>query len=98
MTTTDVRPEVTSTTPTDRLLTGALLVAPVVYLDHPDNPKPARSSERDYGRFGSYFVADVTKDKPLKVKYRLWIQPGEMTVEQCEAAAKALLDLVQEAD
>ena len=56
----------------------------VVYLDHPDNPKPARYSERDYGRFGSYFVTDVTKEKPLKVKYRLWIQPGEMTVEQCE--------------
>ena len=32
----------------------------VVYLDHPDNPKPAYYSERDYGRFGSYFVADVT--------------------------------------
>jgi hypothetical protein len=56
----------------------------VVYLDHPDNPKPARYSERDYGRFGSYFVADVTKDKPLEVKYRLWVQPGEMTVAQCE--------------
>lgn len=56
----------------------------VVYLDHPDNPKPARYSERDYGRFGSYFVADVTKEKPLEVKYRLWVQPGEMTVEQCE--------------
>lgn len=56
----------------------------VVYLDHPDNPKPARYSERDYGRFGSYFVADVTKDKPLEVNYRLWIQPGEMTVDECE--------------
>jgi hypothetical protein len=60
----------------------------VVYLDHPDNPKPARYSERDYGRFGSYFVADVTKEEPLNVKYRLWVQPGEMTVEQCEALSK----------
>lgn len=60
----------------------------VVYLDHPDNPKPARYSERDYGRFGSYFVADVTKEKPLEVKYRLWVQPGEMTVEQCEELSK----------
>ena len=56
----------------------------VLYLDHPSNPKPARYSERDYGRFGSYFVADVTKDMPLNVKYRVWVQPGEMTVEQCE--------------
>lgn len=60
----------------------------VVYLDHPDNPKPARYSERDYGRFGSYFVADVTKEKPLEVKYRLWVQPGEMTVQQCEKLSK----------
>ena len=45
----------------------------------------ARYSERDYGRFGSYFVADVTKEKPLEVKYRLWVQDGEMTVEQCKA-------------
>jgi hypothetical protein len=56
----------------------------VVYLDHPDNPKPSRYSERDYGRFGSYFVADATKDKPLDIKYRVWVQPGEMTVKQCE--------------
>jgi hypothetical protein len=56
----------------------------VVYLDHPHNPKPSRYSERDYGRFGSYFVADATKEKPVKVKYELWIQPGEMTVQQCE--------------
>jgi hypothetical protein len=55
----------------------------VLYLDHPSNPKPARYSERAYGRFGSYFVADVTKDIPLNVKYRVWVQPGEMTVEQC---------------
>lgn len=56
----------------------------VVYLDHPGNPKPSRYSERDYGRFGSYFVADVTADAPLNVKYRVWVQEGEMTVPQCE--------------
>ena len=57
----------------------------VLYMDSPQNPKPARSSERAYGRFGSYFVADVTKEKPLDVKYRLWVQEGEMTVEECQA-------------
>jgi hypothetical protein len=56
-----------------------------LYLDHPTNPKPARYSERAYGRFGSYFVFEVTKDVPLNVKYRLWVQPGEMTVDQCAA-------------
>ena len=55
----------------------------VLYLDHPTNPKPARYSERAYGRFGSYFVFDVTKEVPLNVKYRLWVQAGEMTVDEC---------------
>ncbi|HEX6963292.1 MAG TPA: DUF6807 family protein [Lacipirellula sp.] len=64
----------------------------VVYLDHPQNPKPSRYSERDYGRFGSYFVADATKEKPLRVKYRLWVQPGEMTVEQCEQLHAEFID------
>ena len=61
----------------------------VVYLDHPDNPKEARQSERAYGRIGTYFEYDLTKEKPLKVKYRLWFQEGEPTVEQCEALSKA---------
>ncbi|MCC6493881.1 MAG: PmoA family protein [Pirellulales bacterium] len=63
----------------------------IVYLDHPSNPKPSRYSERDYGRFGSYFVADVTKGQPLNVKYRLWIQAGEMTVEQCDELSKTFI-------
>ena len=61
----------------------------ILYLDHPTNPKPARYSERDYGRFGSYFVYDVTKELPLYVKYRLWVQEGEMTVDQCAAMSMA---------
>jgi hypothetical protein len=64
----------------------------VLYIDHPDNPKPARYSEREYGRFGSYFPADATKDKPIDVKYRLWVQPGEMTVDQCKALHQAFID------
>ena len=61
----------------------------VVYLDHPDNPKEARQSERAYGRIGTYFEYDLTKEKPLKVKYRLWFQEGEPTVAECEAMSKA---------
>jgi Methane oxygenase PmoA len=57
----------------------------IAYLDTKKNPKEARFSERDYGRIGSYFVADVTKEKPLDVNYRLWIQDGEMTVPQVAA-------------
>lgn len=52
-------------------------------------PQPERFSERDYGRFGSYFVAEVTKEKPLAVEYRYIIKAGEMDVEECEANAKA---------
>lgn len=52
------------------------------YLDRPDNPKESRFSERDYGRFGSYFEYELRKDKPLRVNYRLWLQAGEMTVDQ----------------
>lgn len=56
-----------------------------VYLDHPDNPKPARQSERDYGRFGNYFVAETSADAPLTVRYRLVIGKGERAPEECEA-------------
>ena len=55
------------------------------YLDRPDNPKEARTSERTYGRFGSYFVAECDAKKPLVVDYRLWLQDGEMTKEGVEA-------------
>lgn len=61
-----------------------------LYVDSPNNPKPARHSERDYGRFGSYFESEVTKEKPLTVNYALRIQKGEMTLEECEAKAAEL--------
>ena len=62
-----------------------------VYLDHPENPKPARYSERDYGRFGSYFVHDLKPDQPLTVRYRLWILEGETTQENCADLAEAFV-------
>lgn len=63
-----------------------------VYLDHPDNPKEARQSERAYGRVGTYFEYDLTKAKPLAVKYRLWVQEGEVTAEQCAALSRAFAE------
>src|SRR5881394_1509340 len=48
----------------------------VAYLDHPKNPKEARFSERNFGRFGSYFEYDLDEGKQLDVQYRLWLQEG----------------------
>jgi hypothetical protein len=61
----------------------------VLRVVHPANPRPSRGSERDYGRFGDYCEYDLTPDKPLHLRYRLWVQAGEMTVEQCQAIAAA---------
>jgi hypothetical protein len=55
------------------------------YLDRPTNPKEARFSERDYGRFGSYFEHTLEDKKPLVVNYRLWLREGEMTGAQVGA-------------
>ncbi len=63
-----------------------------VYVDHPRNPKEARFSERDYGRFGSYFEAELVGDQSLNVNYRFWLQEGEMTVEEAAAASAAFVN------
>lgn len=60
----------------------------VLRIVNPANPKEWRGSERDYGRFGDYFEWDLTPKTPLHVQYRYWIQPGEMTVEQCDKMYK----------
>lgn len=67
----------------------------VAYLDSPTNPKEARFSERDYGRFGSYFVYEVTRDKPLKVNYRIWLQTGQMNGQEVEVLSRAFVDPAQ---
>jgi hypothetical protein len=65
------------------------------YLDRPDNPKEARFSERDYGRFGSYFVREVTADKPLTVRYRIWLQEGPMSVAEIAARSADFVEPVE---
>ncbi|MBN9520562.1 PmoA family protein, partial [bacterium] len=61
----------------------------VLRVGHPDNPGEARGSERNYGRFGDYFEYTVTPQTPLRVKYRIWAQEGEMTVPEATAIAAA---------
>lgn len=63
----------------------------VCYFDHPNNPKPSRYSERDYARFGSYFEYELTEDRPLNVRYRIWIQEGEMSVEEIKRLSDAFV-------
>lgn len=67
----------------------------VAYLDRPQNPKEARFSEREYGRFGSYFEYTVDKDKPLVVNYRLWVQDGLMTPNQVAALSRDFVEPVK---
>jgi hypothetical protein len=55
------------------------------YLNHPSNPGESRWSERDYGRFGCYFPYELTPERPLVVRYRVWLQNGEMTVPDVAA-------------
>ena len=62
-----------------------------VYLDHPGNPKPSFFSERDYGRFGSYFKSEITPSKPLSVKYRLNISLKKRSIEDCKHLSNLFL-------
>ncbi|MEM7455984.1 MAG: membrane dipeptidase [Planctomycetota bacterium] len=64
----------------------------VGYLDHPDNPKPARFSERDYGRFGSYFEYDLKPGEPLTLRYRVVIMQEAQDVETLENLSGAFLN------
>src|SRR5262249_41548793 len=64
----------------------------VAYLDHPQTPKEARHSEREYGRFGSYFEYALTAERPLRVNYRLWLQDGLMAPEKVVALSKNFVE------
>ena len=61
----------------------------VLRVAHPENPGESRGSERNYGRFGDYFEYTVTPTAPLRVRYRVWLQEGEMTVPEAAAIAAA---------
>lgn len=60
----------------------------IAYLDRPENPKEARFSERDYGRFGSYFQYTIEDAKPLEVNYRTWLRQNELDGGEIEAESK----------
>lgn len=55
------------------------------YFDKPTNPKEARYSERDYGRFGSYFEYELPEGGKLDVNYRVYLQRGELDKARIEA-------------
>ncbi|MEX2286283.1 MAG: DUF6807 family protein [Planctomycetaceae bacterium] len=48
----------------------------VEYFEDPSLPKPARYSERPYGRFGAFFKTTLEPDKPLEMRYRLFVTSG----------------------
>ncbi len=62
------------------------------YIDRPQNPKEARFSERDYGRFGSYFQYDLSSEKTLDLNYRIWLQSGEMNEEQVHSLSNDFVE------
>jgi hypothetical protein len=64
----------------------------VIYLDHPNNPKEARQSERSYGRMGTYFEHTVKPGEFLHVQYRLLVAPGETTVDECTALKEGFVN------
>lgn len=48
----------------------------VEYFESPGQPRPSLYSERPYGRFGAFYKADLTGEKPLNMKYRIIVSEG----------------------
>jgi hypothetical protein len=63
----------------------------VTHMDAPANPDPTTYSTRPYGRFGAFFTAEVTPEKPMKVSYRLVIRDitGGATTQPAKADVEA---------
>jgi hypothetical protein len=49
----------------------------VEYFEDPSLPKPSLFSERPYGRFGAFFKTQLEPEKPLVMRYRINITPGD---------------------
>lgn len=64
----------------------------VLRMSSPDNPRPTRGSERDYGRFGDYFEFAATPENPLQLRYRLVIMKGPTRPEYCQRVFDRWLD------
>ncbi len=64
----------------------------VARLNHPDNPSPQRYSERDYGRFGSYFEHDLKAGEPLVLQYRVVLIEGKQDVADIQALSDSYLN------
>ena len=67
-------------------------------LDHPDNPgHPNAFHVRDDGWMGICLplggAITVSKDRPLKIRYALWIHDGVASQEDCEEAWKEIVRL-----
>ena len=58
------------------------------------NPKEARFSERDFGRWLVLRVRS-RRSKPLTVNYRLWLQEGLMKPEEVAALSKNFVEPVK---
>jgi hypothetical protein len=60
----------------------------VAHLNHPSNPKGTiYSAYRPYGRFGAWAAADLPADKPLTLRYRIYVREGQdaaLTVEEAQ--------------
>ncbi|MEZ5964017.1 MAG: DUF6807 family protein [Planctomycetota bacterium] len=68
----------------------------VLHMSHPSNPTPMSYSTRDYGRFGSFFEADIAPDTPLTLRYRLLILSlGKESDVSVERFARVYADYVQ---
>jgi hypothetical protein len=57
----------------------------IQYCEDPALPKPSRYSERPYGRFGAFFKTTLEADKPLTLRYRVYVTTGDTpTREACQ--------------